>query len=136
MFDPMTAPERFLPMLAAWVGLAHLVPPAGGGRDGRSVLVSNARARALIAEAAGLAKIRGTGHGLVRFLETATGVRGFAVQELRDGDHPLISPFHIRVVVPPAAARQDALIALIVEYEKPAYVTAELVLGHDLEDAP
>jgi len=38
-------------------------------------------------------------------------------------------PFHLQVIAPSAAQPQRALIKEIIEMEKPAYVTYELVFG-------
>lgn len=134
IFDPMTTPERFLPMLAAWVGLAHLVPSRSHSRrEPPPAMLETGRIRALIATASVLAKTRGTAAGLVRFLEIATGMRGFEVREAFGADHPDPRPFHFEVLVPATAAHHHELVTLIVEHEKPAYSTAELVLPQQSE---
>ena len=64
--------------------------------------------------------------GLVRFLETATGVEGFVVDEEVDAaGRP--RPFHCVVRAPAAARRLRDLVQQIVEAEKPAFVTYELI---------
>jgi phage tail-like protein len=106
-FDPRRAPGRFVPLLARWMDLEVAL----GAEPGRL--------RELIAAAFDLAQWRGTAHGLVRFLEIATGVTGFQVDER-------VRPFHVRVTVPAAAAGLRSLVEQIVEREKPASVTYEL----------
>jgi len=134
IFDPMTTPERFLPMLAAWVGLAHLVPSGSAGRrEPPPAMLETGRIRALIARASDLAKSRGTAAGLVRFLEIATGVRGFEIREVFGAGYPDARPFHFEVLVPATAVQYHALITLVVEHEKPAYSTAGLVLPQHSE---
>ena len=131
-FDPYRAPDQFAAYLAGWVDLddiwvanpqefaAATVPrfPAGVGR-----------LRELIASAAYLSRWRGSARGLLTFLETATGVSGFTVDEqvLDDEDQPI--PFHIRVNVPSAAAAYRPLIERIIIKEKPAYVTYEILIA-------
>jgi hypothetical protein len=82
----------------------------------------NGRLRELVAAAAELSKWRGTRRGLMTYLEVATGLRGFDIQERPDG-----RPFHLRVVVPAGGDVHRALIERIVEQEKPIYTTHEVV---------
>ncbi len=131
-FDPYRAPDRFVAYLAGWVDLdglwienpeeftAATLPafPSGIGH-----------LRDLIAAAVYLSRWRGTMRGLLRFLETATGVTGFVIDEnVPDADGTPI-PFHVRVHVPPDAAKYQVLVERIVVKEKPAYVTYELVVA-------
>ncbi|HEX7151032.1 MAG TPA: phage tail protein [Thermoanaerobaculia bacterium] len=110
--NPYTAPERFVPFLASWMGFDV----------GQTLLsVPDRRLRELIAMASTLAKWRGTAKGLVLFLEIATGLRGFVIEEPR--------PFHFVLRAPAIAAEQRELIARVIESEKPAYVTSELVFA-------
>lgn len=126
VFDPYRTPEAFLPVLATWVGMGHLLQPESASPGFRSVASGEARLRDLIAAAGYLEQWRGTAHGLVRFLETATGEGGFIVEEPEatgeDGQS-----FHIRVLVPPDASRYGKLVERIVETEKPAFVTFDIV---------
>ena len=71
----------------------------------------------------------GTRQGLVRFLETATGVSGFAVEEQVLDDAGEVRPFHLRVAAPATAQPLAQLGDRIVELEKPAYMTADVVFG-------
>ena len=128
-FDPYRTPDRFVPYLASWVDLDQLwlddptgytvatLPPFPAGLG---------RLRALIASAATLSRWRGTEAGLRLFLETATGVTGFEIEEDVADESGELIPFHIRVRAPAAAQPLLALIRRIVELEKPAYVTYEL----------
>lgn len=125
-FDPRRAEDAMVPFLARWVDLERLLDD-GSGRDTRGSLPTGlGRLRELVAAAARLSQWRGTARGLILFLETATGVPGFAVDELVPGPGGLPRPFHIRVRVPAGAAPWRALIERIVAMEKPAYVTSEL----------
>ena len=56
-------------------------------------------------------------------MEITTGVRGFGVGEAPD------RAFHIVVRIPPEAADRQGLVRRIVELEKPAAVTVEVVVA-------
>lgn len=107
LFHPYRTPDRLLPFLARWVAVDDALPVD--------------RLRDLVAHAAGLAQRRGTAAGLRAFLDIATGVPGFAIEEPPD------RPFHVVVRVPPAAAHQIELVRRIVALEKPAATTCSVV---------
>lgn len=111
--NPYAAPERFVPYLASWIGLEPVLDERGRISSGVS------RLRELVAASNMLAKWRGTARGLLLFLEIATGLQGFTVDEPR--------PFHFVLTLPADAAAHRPLIERIVSSEKPAYVTAEIV---------
>jgi phage tail-like protein len=121
-FDPLTCPSGFLPMLADWVGFGNLLTSRAHwpGEEGRL--------RLLIANAAELARMRGTAVGLTLFLTLATGWEGFSIVENPLDSHGAIQPFHLRIEAPPGAEQDTALIRTIVEAEKPAYATYELAM--------
>ena len=128
-FDPRRAPNSFVPFLARWVDLERLLlRPAQHyypTNSAESPLQSGiGRLRELVASASFLSMWRGTAKGLVRFLEVATGVAGFEVNE-----HLTDRPFHVRFTGPQEAEPYAAMIARIIEMEKPAYVTYELAFG-------
>jgi phage tail-like protein len=132
LFSPYRAPEAFVPVLAAWLDLERLfdVPtdgevPAASLR--RPISPGMGRLRELVASAAHLSRWRGTSKGLLRFLELATGEAGFGVEEGVPGGDGRPRPFHVRVRMPKAAAAHRALVERIIEHEKPAYVTYELL---------
>lgn len=128
-FHPYCTPDEFVPYLARWVDLERLVPGTPGGGDGASEPTFPSglgRLRELVAAAAFLSSWRGTRRGLLRFLETATGSRGFEIQEQVFAGDGLPRPFHILVQAPQEAEGYRPLIERIVEMEKPAYVTYEL----------
>lgn len=102
--NPRTAPDRFVPFLASWTGLDFV---SMGGTP-----IELARLRELIAVSNTLAKWRGTAAGLILFVEIATGLRGFTVEEPR--------PFHFVLHAPLAALPYQELIERIVATEKPA----------------
>ena len=118
-------PDAFVPYLAGWVDLERLLTdhPADYAKSRPPFPAGTGRLRELVAQAAVHAAWRGTHAGLVHVLETATGLRGFAIDES--------TPFVIRVLLPEAARPYETLVRRIVESEKPAYVSARL----DYEDA-
>jgi len=131
-FNPYWTDERYLTMLAYWVNLDPIFTPRPAAApepdwSPRPLSMPPGRLRELIASAAHLSSWRGTAHGLVRFLEIATGARGFRLEEAVAGKDGLPLPFHVRVVAPESATAQRELIERIVKLEKPAYVTWELV---------
>jgi phage tail-like protein len=123
-FDPYQTPDDFVPFLAGWVDLARFLTPLPTGQN--HFPAGLGRLRELIAAAADLSNWRGTARGLLRFLELATGVSGFVVDEQVIGPDNRPRPFHIRILAPPAAQPYQPLIERIIESEKPAYVTYEL----------
>ena len=134
IFDPRRTSDEFVAFLAYWVNLNRLfdeAPDSKGQSDfSRHSMTSGfGHLRELIARAAYLSQWRGTRKGLLLFLQTAIGVEDFAVEE-----HPLNAegqarPFHIRVRAPQETTPHKALIERIIELEKPAYVTYELVFA-------
>ena len=141
-FDPYRAPDAFVPFLASWVDLESVLdcPRASGpSRDSArvpSLSTGIGRLRELTAAAVSLSKWRGTRKGLSLFLETATGVSGFLIDEVTTNQDGKPVPFHIRITAPAAAAEHRTLIARIVELEKPAYVTSDLRFAPPAPEPP
>jgi hypothetical protein len=140
-FNPFRTADRFVPFLAGWVDLERLfdesVGPSTSSAASTAAPLSTGldRLRALTVMAAYLSQWRGTQKGLVLFLEIATGVSGFTVDERVPGpDHRPI-PFHIRVIAPDSVRPHRALIERIIESEKPAYVTWELSFSPGPQEA-
>jgi phage tail-like protein len=128
---PARCPDRFVPYLASWVGLDRFLSNDETGALGLSSGVGHLRE--LVSAAARLARRSGTAAGLVELLETATGVRGFQVEEdVRTADGRR-RDFVIRVQAPRAAAPHRALIQRIIDSEKPAYVRCELAVAPEAE---
>ena len=138
-FDPHATPEAFLPTLARWVDLDRFfrrpAPGAGESPDRFSLgATAPGHLRELIVAAALLSQWRGTARGLRLFLETATGLTGYQFDEQvpwPEGTPGAGTPraFHLRITAPPAAHVHRALIARIIDQEKPAYVTYEVQFG-------
>ena len=113
-FDPWRCPERFLPLLATWVDLP--LPITTGTR----------RLRELIAVAVGLHQVRGTRRALLAFLEAATGLRGFEVDETVRDAAGRVRPFVVAVRAPEEARAHAAMIQRLIDSERPAQVQCEL----------
>jgi phage tail-like protein len=136
-FDPYRTPDAFVPFLASWIDLDRLLletPEEFKDQALPSFPGGMGRLRELVAAAPFLAQWRGTAKGLLRFLETATGLYGFTLDEqvLDAANRPV--PFHIRIGMPQAATGYRLLIERIIESEKPAYVTYELQVQGDTEN--
>ncbi len=135
-FDSREAPDDFVPFLSWWVDLAWLFldpPDDPYASPGRPFAGGIGALRELVAAAARDSKWRGTAGGLVRILETATGVSGFRIEERVTGDDGRPLPFRIRVHAPSEAAPYLSLIQRIAEHEKPAHVVfdPEIRFGDD-----
>ncbi|WP_435587411.1 phage tail protein [Micromonospora aurantiaca (nom. illeg.)] len=126
LFGPYRTPDGFVAYLTRWVAMDHVV---AAPRADAPLPLPVGRLRDLVAHGALLARWRGTPYGMRTALELATGVTGFVL------DEPPDRPFHLVVRVPPAAADRLALVTRIVEAEKPAAVTVEVVAG-DPADPP
>jgi phage tail-like protein len=129
--DPRRTADPFVPVLARWLDLDRVFD-APVGRGAASVARSPispglGRLRELVAAATDLSQRRGTASGLKDFLEIATGVDGFVIDEQVPGPDGRPLPFHIKVRAPSATAAHAALIERIIALEKPAYVTHDPV---------
>jgi phage tail-like protein len=133
-FDPYQAPERFVPFLASWVDMDRLLSETAAELDEAALPflfeTGLGRLRELIAAAADLARWRGTARGLILFLQTAIGVAGFAIEEDVSDEQGRPQPFHIWVRAPAAAEPFELLVRRIIEMEKPAYVTYDLLFAN------
>lgn len=118
LFGPYRTPDGFVAYLTRWVAMDHVV---AAPRADAPLPLPAGRLRDLVAHGALLARWRGTPYGMRTALELATGVTGFVL------DEPPERPFHLVVRVPPAAADRLALVTRIVEAEKPAAVTVEVL---------
>jgi phage tail-like protein len=127
-FDPRRAQDAFVVMLAGWVALDPYLTAHGWERDGRRgrVAIDLGNLRELTTRAAELARLRGTLGSLRAFLELATGLAGFDIEENPPGGDGRPQPFHARIRAPAGGASYRDLIALIVAREKPAFTTVEV----------
>lgn len=120
--SPYRAPDDFVMLQASWLGLDRYFEWSGG-RPGAGRPVYRAglnQLRLLVAEAAELLRQRGRTATLLRFLEVATGVRGFRVaEESAEGRRP----FHFTLEAPFEARPLERLVARIVDGERPAHAT-------------
>ena len=129
-FNAYQAPDRFVVLLARWLDLERFLTDApAGGRLPPGLPTGTGRLREMVAAAAYLSKWRGTARGLLRFLETATGISGFAVDEAVPGPDGEPRLFHVRIRAPGEAAPYRTLIDHIIAEEKPVHVTYELQFG-------
>ncbi|MDQ4125565.1 MAG: phage tail protein [Actinomycetota bacterium] len=134
--DPVRTRDDFVPMLARWLDLDWLMvenPEEALPSDFAPLASGTGRMRALAGAAASLSKLRGTVDGLTRFLEIATGVRGFSIYENVTADSAT-RPFHLLVSVPAPARGYEAMVRRIVEAQKPAYATYEIAADTDTEE--
>jgi len=125
-FSPYQTPDEFVPLLAQWVDLDRFFLTETP--EGPALRIPNevGRLRELVAMAAQLSQWRGTRKGLELFLETATGISGFGIDEEVRDENGSIRSFHIRIRVPADAGRYRALIERIVQQERPAHLTYEI----------
>jgi phage tail-like protein len=126
VFDAYRTPDGFVAYLSGWLDLDYLLVEGSGPGKTYELPSGTANLRELIAAGAELMRWRGTKPGLLSFLETATGVTGFAMDDQTLGPDGLPRPFHIRVDIPEAAERYRSLVDIIVRAERPAHITYEL----------
>lgn len=129
-FDPRRTGDEFVPYLAYWADLTRLFDDDltlknRAGAAGLTISSGLGRLRELIAKASFLSQWRGTKKGLLLFLQTATGLTDFELQENIDLNG-IARPFHISIRAPKGSSQYKELIKRIVELEKPAYVTHEI----------
>jgi len=139
VLDPALAPASFLDWLAGWVALtlrADLdTELEGGGRE---------RARALVADAVSLYRVRGTRQGMVKLVSRLTGAEptisepGLPLQlgvtstldvDTRvEGGPPHLFHVLLRLATPDATrrARLEALVRAVLDVEKPAHTRYHL----------
>jgi hypothetical protein len=136
VFNPFRTSDAMAPFLARWLDLERIFDEVPGFTSAahsgipaeRSPITTGLSClRALIASASYLSQWRGTKKGLDHFLEIAVGTEGFTIEEQVIGPDGAPIPFHLRVIAPDAVRSHQALIERIIESEKPAYVTYQLV---------
>lgn len=127
VFDPLRTGEAFVWYLAGWVDLDWIYKQNESDAGGLKAAINTEDFRKLISLAWYLSKWRGTAEGLKLFLETATDVDGFAINENPQDNNGRVIPFHVEITVPDAAADRLHLVERIIENEKPAYVTYTMI---------
>jgi phage tail-like protein len=130
ILDPRRTTDKFVPYLAYWADLTRLFADDSGAKDPRALTRAwpaggLGHLRELIANAAYLSQWRGTKKGLLLFLQTATGITDFVIDENVDLEGKP-KPFHISVHAPKESELYRQLIDRIVSLEKPAFVTYEI----------
>jgi phage tail-like protein len=137
-FDPYRTPDAFVPYIASWVDLEGVLdsPRARDVSGIYSLSTGVGRLREVAAAAVTLSKWRGTRKGLLLFLETATGLSGFTIDEAAVGSDGKVIPFHLRITAPAASVEHRTLIQRIIDMEKPAYVTYDLDFAQPVELEP
>lgn len=127
--DPRRTPvDGMVPYLAGWLDLDYLFAGDGGAYQPSAGLPIGSGLgwlRELVSVGAELAQWRGTRRGLQLFLQAATGVVGF---EIDDASRPT----HLVVTAPAAAAPFAALVERIVAAEKPVHLTHEVVIKKEV----
>jgi hypothetical protein len=125
--SPWRAPDDFVMLQASWFGLDRYFDWTGGRAGaGQPIFAGGiANLRLLVAEAGDLMRRRGMASTLVRFLELATGTRGFT---LKDGapDNP-VRAFHFTLSAPARLETLRKLVERIVEGERPAHASYTIV---------
>ncbi len=130
-FNPVTTSDRMVEYLAQWVDLSWVLDQASQdrsdwGNSSEPISSGIGRLRELVAASASLAREQGTRDGIVRFLEIATGIKGFRIDETICDAQGWVIPFHVRIEAPAEAETHRRLIQRIIEMEKPAHVTYDL----------
>ena len=134
VFDPRQTDRAHLPMLAHWLNLDRLfhadsaTATASLWQD-RPLPTEAGHMREMIAVAVTISRWRGTHQGRLMLLRTATGLSNFEINDSVCDAQGDIMPFHVQVTYPAEAQSYRELIVRIVEQEKPAYITADIVLG-------
>jgi len=135
-FCAYSTPDDFVYYLAKWVDLERYIDAGCDDiihqDDITETSIEIGRLRALIVIAAELSRWRGTIKGLTLFLQTATGIDNYRVEEVSKNNLGMDKTFHIRVIAPHAAIQHKKLIEKIINGEKPAYVTSELEFETEL----
>ncbi|WP_017326241.1 phage tail protein [Synechococcus sp. PCC 7336] len=145
--DPLTAPAKFLPFLAYWVGWVD------------NQRWSEPQRRRLIRQAVEIYRWRGTQRGLRHYLHLYTGLpledletlppnrpprieiresfaRGLVLGQAHMGEDSLLGrgrPFHFAVILRPGPTDvvDEALVRTIIEQEKPAFCSYDLTIAPD-----
>ena len=119
LFTAYRSPDRIVPFLLRWVAFDYVLGTTSA--DSGTPTIPMGRLRDLVAVGAAVAQRRGTAAGLTAAIGAATGI-GVEVVESPQ------RPFHVVVRVPAEGADRLPLVQRVVEAEKPAATSAEVVL--------
>lgn len=123
LFDPLSAPEPLLPWLAHLLGYGRLfVDPIDPRRTlplAQSFPPGATRLRQFLAAWPQLHASRGSGDGLCRLLEIATGTLGYSVVEEPTRQH-------VTVQVPAGETVSEAWLRRLIATERPAHLTWDI----------
>jgi phage tail-like protein len=121
-FDPMMAPEGFLPWLASWI---DLVLDENWPIDNEKRREFIKRQRELIKAGVELYRWRGTKRGLREYLRIYTGVESEIIEHFDENDG---GPYRFTVIirVPDPKSLDERLVRRVINAEKPAHTTYEL----------
>ena len=125
-FDARRTPDEFVPFLAQWVNLEWIFAANVTLELDSPLMPKIGYLRELVANATYLSQWRGTKKGLLLFLQTATGMKDFEIEERNKDKDGQILPFHLKIRAPQSTAVQADLIRRIIESEKPVHLTYEL----------
>lgn len=125
-FDARRTPDGFVPFLAQWVNIDRIFAADVTLESDSTLMPKIGYLRELVANATFLSQWRGTKRGLLLFLLTATGTRGFEIEERVKDDDGQVRPFHLKIRAPKTTEGQKELIDRIIESEKPAHLTYEI----------
>ena len=132
-FDPRRTKNVMVPFMSYWINLEWLLTEEQ--KNGKNLTPSNlepltnglGRLRELIANGSYLSKWRGTADGLKLFIIIATGVKYLEIQINTTNDHGKSVPYHFMIKIEKDARRFEPVLDIIIEHEKPAYTTYEIV---------
>ncbi len=111
--DPRSCPEPLLPQLAAWLSDKRVEP------------VDSSCERELLANLADFSAHRGTQRALSLTLRLVAGCREVHVEESP------ATPFHLTVSAPESLRPELARLHRVLEQNKPAHMTAEVIFRTD-----
>jgi phage tail-like protein len=134
-FDPRRTEDALVPFMSYWINLEWLLTEEQ--KNGKNLKLENqehltnglGRLRELIANASFLSKWRGTADGIKLFIIIATGVKSVEIQTNITHDHKKSLPYHFIIKIREDARRFEPVLNIIIEHEKPAYTTYEILFG-------
>ena len=132
-FDPYGCPDHFVPLLVRMLDLDRIFSGTQAIHENELLHKSSCplgRIRNVIARAMRCSQWRGTSKGLLLFLQTACDSHDFSIEE------DTSKAFHIIIHASEKIFQHKELIQKIIDNEKPAYVTSELLFNHTMHENP